>query len=796
MKNSLLIIIFSLICFQFANSEELFIEAKNITFEKKNNLTIFKEEVFAKTKDNLKIRGQYAEFNRELKNLTLKNKVSGIDSKNNKVETEFAEYNEISRIFSTFGPTKVITSENYIIEGEDIFFDNIKNIINSNKKALITDNENNKIYLDNFEYQTEKNIFKSLGNVKILDKYQNNYQFNQVYIDTKKKEILGSDSKFYINQNDFKIDKKNKPRIFSNTSKINKQESIFKKSVFTLCDYRKDDKCPPWSIQSEEMLHDSKKKTIFYKNAVIKIYDIPIFYLPKLSHPDPTVERRSGFLVPSFEDTKNLGSGVTIPYFFALNRDKNFTLTNKFYVSENPLFMGEYHQVFKNSNLFADFGYTKGFKKTNSKKKSGNKSHFFSNFTKNLKFNSGGKGFVNFKVQEVSNDKYLKLYKLESDLVDYNQQTLENSLDYTYENEDLFFGFNTSIYETLKEDTDDKYEYIYPDLTLNKNLFNNNFGFLDLQTNYKVRKYDTNKFTNFLINDFNWSNRLNYSSIFKNKFLGNFKNINYETKNTNKYKNDTTTELYGALGYLTQLELRKNNSNNEHILRPKALLRYAPGSMRKEVDGNRLIPLTAFSMDRLDNLNNFETGFSSTLGFDYEIKGIEKKFDFSVAQIISDKENKKMPSKTSLDEKLSDLVGNTKIELNQNVDFRYNFALDQNYKQLNYNEFSSNLNFDPMQIGFGYILENKHIGDQEYIKTKIDYTKNNSLLSFETKRNLVSDSSEFYNLSYEYMNDCLRAGLVYRREFYNDSELEPENSLMFKITLTPFGSINSPSAIK
>ena len=54
------------------------------------------------------------------------------------------------------------------------------------------------------------------------------------------------------------------------------------------------------------MLHDSKKKTIYYKNAIIKVYDIPIFYLPMLSHPDPTVKRRSGFLVPSFEDTKNL----------------------------------------------------------------------------------------------------------------------------------------------------------------------------------------------------------------------------------------------------------------------------------------------------------------------------------------------------------------------------------------------------------------------------------------------------------------------------------------------------------
>ena len=48
--------------------------------------------------------------------------------------------------------------------------------------------------------------------------------------------------------------------------------------------------------RSNKMTHDNKKKTIYYDDAVVKIYDIPILYLPYLSHPDPTVERRSGFL--------------------------------------------------------------------------------------------------------------------------------------------------------------------------------------------------------------------------------------------------------------------------------------------------------------------------------------------------------------------------------------------------------------------------------------------------------------------------------------------------------------------
>ena len=124
------------------------------------------------------------------------------------------------------------------------------------------------------------------------------------------------------------------------------------------------------------------------------------------------------------------------------------------------------------------------------------------------------------------------------------------------------------------------------------------------------------------------------------------------------------------------------------------------------------------------------------------------------------------------------------------INLKYDFAIDQNYSEFNYNELGLSVNNDLLKVDFSYLQEAKHIGNQEYFKTKIDLKKDeNGLLSFETKRDLIKNSSEFYKLSYEYINDCLRAGLVYRREFYIDSEVEPENSLMFKITLTPFGSI-------
>ena len=80
--------------------------------------------------------------------------------------------------------------------------------------------------------------------------------------------------------------------------------------------------------------------------------------------------------------------------------------------------------------------------------------------------------------------------------------------------------------------------------------------------------------------------------------------------------------------------------------------------MRKELSGSRINPLDIYSLDRLNNTNNFESGLSATLGFDYEMKdkNSDKSLNLSIGQIINEKENKHMASITSLDEKLSDLA--------------------------------------------------------------------------------------------------------------------------------------------
>ena len=176
--------------------------------------------------------------------------------------------------------------------------------------------------------------------------------------------------------------------------------------------------------------------------------------------------------------------------------------------------------------------------------------------------------------------------------------------------------------------------------------------------------------------------------------------------------------------------------------------------------------INAFDINRLDNINNFETGLSVAFGFDYQIDKSNKSLDFSVAQILNEKENKKMSDKSSMNEKLSDLVGSANFELKNKFNLNYNFAIDQNYSDFNYNEIGTSINLGSMNLDFNYLQENKHIGNQDYFKTKIGLkNKDNGLFAFETKRNLITNSSEFYNLSYEYVNDCLRLVLFIDENF-------------------------------
>ena len=171
-------------------AEDLDIQSSSVFIDKKSKLTILKDNVIAIDKDNNIFKSNYAEYKKDLK------------------------------ILKSKGVTTIRTSKGYSVTGEDIIFDNQNNFIKSDMDAVLVDLENNFIYLENFEYSTKDGFFKSVGNIKVRDKNNNTYELSQIYIDEKSKEIIGTDSKAFLNEESFKTSEKNKPRVFSNTVTI------------------------------------------------------------------------------------------------------------------------------------------------------------------------------------------------------------------------------------------------------------------------------------------------------------------------------------------------------------------------------------------------------------------------------------------------------------------------------------------------------------------------------------------------------------------------------------------------
>ena len=164
-----------------------------------------------------------------------------------------------------------------------------------------------------------------------------------------------------------------------------------------------------------------------------------------------------------------------------------------------------------------------------------------------------------------------------------------------------------------------------------------------------------------------------------------------------------------------------------------------------------------------------------------------------MGQVLSAEKNTKMPNKSSLHRKTSDIVGDINYNFSKIGSIDYKFSLDHNLNDINYSEVSTTLNFGKVAFNLDYLEEQNHIGREHYVNSGITLSFNDrNKLSFKTKKNFKTESSEFYDISYQYAIDCLTAGLVYRREFYEDSDVEKKKSLMFTITFVPFTGVRTP----
>jgi LPS-assembly protein len=120
--------------------------------------------------------------------------------------------------------------------------------------------------------------------------------------------------------------------------------TTFQSGVYTACEPCKDDprKPPRWQVRATRIIHDDTEKMIYFEDARLEFLGFPMFYWPYLSTPDPTVKRKSGVLTPKLSFSSQYGAGLTVPYFWALAPNYDFTLTPMLTSKQGLLLQGEW----------------------------------------------------------------------------------------------------------------------------------------------------------------------------------------------------------------------------------------------------------------------------------------------------------------------------------------------------------------------------------------------------------------------------------------------------------------------
>jgi LPS-assembly protein len=128
--------------------------------------------------------------------------------------------------------------------------------------------------------------------------------------------------------------------------------TVLESGVYTACKACKDDpKRPPlWQVKAARIIHDEGEKMMYFESARLEFFGMPIAYMPYFSAPDPTVKRKSGFLMPSASSSNKYGFAVQAPYFWALAPDYDLTLTPKITTKQGPLVSAEFRQRMVNGS--------------------------------------------------------------------------------------------------------------------------------------------------------------------------------------------------------------------------------------------------------------------------------------------------------------------------------------------------------------------------------------------------------------------------------------------------------------
>ena len=231
---------------------------------------------------------------------------------------------------------------------------------------------------------------------------------------------------------------------------------------------------PLWQLKAGRIVHHEETKTLYYNNIFLEIFGVPVFYLPFFTHPDPSVKRKTGFLIPSIKNSSTRGTEFQLPFYVNISPQISAKITPTITTKQGAVLQADWDHILSTGAYHIQTSAAQAYGKNQQERPGGDKfgGHFFSDGT----FSLGQNARWQYGVQLASDDEYLQFFDIS------NTDTLTSNLSAEWKNDTHLISATNYVFRTLRERSSDepttlvlpfiKYEAQPP-----QEIFGGHFGF-------------------------------------------------------------------------------------------------------------------------------------------------------------------------------------------------------------------------------------------------------------------------------------------------------------------------------
>jgi len=617
---------------------------------------------------------------------------------------------------------------------------------------------------DNLIYDKSKEMVKTSGNIIIKDKLENYYYFDKFISDKDFSKASGTNTKIRLNDGS-RIVGKSFIRTDSNINQINN-------AIYTPCLQKNyiTENCPGWKLSAKKVVHDVEKQNIYYEGATLSILNVPVLYSPFFSHPDPSVKKRSGLLMPSISSDNNLGTTFSIPYFFNLSSNYDVTLTPSIQSKADNYYSISYRHLTKNHRFNIDSSISDNESNT------GTKNHVFVNGEVKNPF-----GKFDYKIQTSNNDTYLRKNYIDQKTI------LTSGLNFTKEMDNSYLDFSSYIYKHLNNTSNQKWEYVYPNISYDIYNYKDPIYGLNWKIDNSLLNYKTiNKDYEQQLSSEILSDGVHISKKTGLKFVNTIQNrLIYFNNSINNY---SQLRVFPQLSSKISYPLSKSKNNRTEILEPIVMPILAPHN--NYTNDQNISNSNIFSLNRETSLSQWESGPRINYGINWLVSNSDLVINTSLGQSIKAK-------KDNSTEISNYFIGNT-LDFGNIGYIKTDVTIDRQDLYLKDNNINSSLNFGEIKFGLDYDYETLNkikTSEQISIGAKINFYKDTDLI-MSARKNLMNDKSIGNTIGLNYENDCLAISLNYFTDFTAIDDIKNSRGFSINIVLKPFGTSKQLGKVK